>query len=44
MVELMAVSYNLDKTKEFFTLSGEGFATGDTGVIQGGPAPWVFAT
>ena len=35
MVELMAVSYNLDKTKEFFTLSGEGFATGDTVVIQG---------
>ena len=35
MVELMAVSYNLDKTKEFFTLSGEGFATGDTVVVQG---------
>ncbi len=35
MVELMAVSYNLDKTKEFFTLSGDGFATGDTVVIQG---------
>ncbi len=35
MVELMAVSYNLDKTKEFFTLSGEGFATGDLVVIQG---------
>jgi threonine dehydrogenase-like Zn-dependent dehydrogenase len=35
MVELMAVSYNLDKTKEFFTLSGEGFATGSTVVIQG---------
>ena len=35
MVELMAVSYNLDKTKEFFTLSGEGFATGGTVVIQG---------
>ena len=34
-VELMAVSYNLDKTKEFFTLSGEGFATGDLVVIQG---------
>jgi L-iditol 2-dehydrogenase len=35
MVELMAVSYNLDKTKEFFTLSGEGFATGSTVVVQG---------
>jgi L-iditol 2-dehydrogenase len=35
IVELMAVSYNLDKTKEFFTLSGEGFATGDTVVVQG---------
>ena len=35
MVELMAVSYNLDKTKEFFTLTGEGFATGNTVVIQG---------
>jgi len=35
MVELMAVSYNLDKLKEFFTLSGEGLATGDTVVVQG---------
>lgn len=35
MVELMAVSYNLDKLKEFFTLSGEGFGTGDIVVIQG---------
>ncbi|MEM7537334.1 MAG: zinc-binding dehydrogenase [Chloroflexota bacterium] len=35
MVELMAVSYNLDKTKEYFTLAGEGFATGSTVVIQG---------
>ncbi len=35
MAELMAVSYNLDKTKEFFTLSGEGFATGCTVVVQG---------
>lgn len=35
MVELMAVSYNLDKTKEFFTLAGEGFATGCTVVVQG---------
>jgi threonine dehydrogenase-like Zn-dependent dehydrogenase len=35
MVELMAVSYNLDKLKEFFTLSGEGFGTADTVVVQG---------
>ena len=35
MAELMAVSYNLDKTKEFYTLAGEGFATGSTVVIQG---------
>ncbi|MBN1399564.1 MAG: zinc-binding dehydrogenase [Anaerolineae bacterium] len=35
MAELMAVSYNLDKLKEFSTLSGEGLATGDTVVIQG---------
>ena len=35
MVELMAVSYNLDKTKELFTLTGEGFATGSAIVIQG---------
>ena len=35
MVELTAVSYNLDKTKEFFTLAGEGFATGCTMVVQG---------
>lgn len=35
MVELMAVSYNLDRTKEFFSLSGDGFATGCTVVIQG---------
>ena len=33
--ELMAVSYNLDKTKEFFTLAGEGFATGCSVVVQG---------
>ena len=26
MVELMAVSYNLDRTKEFFSLSGDGFS------------------
>lgn len=35
MVELMAVSYNLDRTKEFFSLSGDGFATGCTVVVQG---------
>ena len=35
MVELMAVSYNVDKTKELFTLSGDGFATGSTVVVQG---------
>ena len=35
MAELMAVSYNLDKTKELFTLTGDGFATGSTVVIQG---------
>ncbi len=35
MVELLAVSYNLDKTKELFTMAGEGFATGCTVVVQG---------
>jgi L-iditol 2-dehydrogenase len=35
MAELMAVSYNLDKVQEFFTLSGEGFAVGNTVVVQG---------
>ena len=35
MAELMAVSYNLDKTKELFTLTGDGFATGSTVVVQG---------
>ena len=35
MAELMAVSYNLDKTKELFTLTGDGFATGSAVVIQG---------
>jgi threonine dehydrogenase-like Zn-dependent dehydrogenase len=35
MSELMAVSYNLDKVREFSTLAGEGFATGCTVVIQG---------
>ncbi|MEW6756005.1 MAG: zinc-binding dehydrogenase [Candidatus Latescibacterota bacterium] len=35
MAELMAVSYNLDKVKELFTMAGEGFATEDTVVVQG---------
>lgn len=35
MVELMAVAYNLDKAKEFYHLSGDGFAAADTVVIQG---------
>jgi L-iditol 2-dehydrogenase len=35
MVELMAVAYNLDKAKEFYHLSGEGFGPADTVVIQG---------
>ncbi len=35
MVELMAVAYNLDKAKEFYHLSGEGFGAADTVVIQG---------
>jgi L-iditol 2-dehydrogenase len=35
MAELMAVSYNLDKINESFTLAGEGFAINDTVVIQG---------
>jgi L-iditol 2-dehydrogenase len=35
MAELMAVSYNLDKVKELFTMAGEGFATGDAVVVQG---------
>jgi len=35
LTELMAVTYNLDKAKEFYSMSGEGFKTGDTVVIQG---------
>ncbi len=35
LTELMAVTYNLDKAKEFYSMSGEGFKTGDTIVIQG---------
>lgn len=33
LTELMAVTYNLDKAKEFYSMSGEGFKTGDTVVI-----------
>ncbi|HUX21939.1 MAG TPA: zinc-binding dehydrogenase [Spirochaetia bacterium] len=33
--ELMAVTYNLDKAREFYSMSNEGFKTGDTVVIQG---------
>ncbi|HQZ13643.1 MAG TPA: alcohol dehydrogenase catalytic domain-containing protein, partial [Devosia sp.] len=35
MSELMAVTYNLDKAKEFYSMSGEGFGSGATVVIQG---------
>ncbi len=35
MLELMAVAYNLDKAKEIYHLSGEGFGSADTVVIQG---------
>lgn len=35
LTELMAVTYNLDKAKEFYSMSGDGFKTGDTVVIQG---------
>jgi L-iditol 2-dehydrogenase len=35
MTELMAVTYNLDKAKEFYTMGGEGFGSGATVVIQG---------
>ena len=35
MAELMAVSYNLDKVRDFSNLAGEGFATGCTVVVQG---------
>lgn len=33
--ELMTVTYALDKAKEFYSFSGEGFAFGDTVVVQG---------
>ena len=35
MAELMGVTYNLDKAKEFYTMGGEGFGSGATVVIQG---------
>ena len=35
MAELMAVTYNLDKAKELYTMGGEGFGSGATVVIQG---------
>jgi L-iditol 2-dehydrogenase len=35
MTELMTVTYNLDKAKEFYTMGGEGFGSGATVVIQG---------
>ncbi len=35
MTELMAVTYNLDKAKEFYTMGGEGFGSGAAVVIQG---------
>jgi threonine dehydrogenase-like Zn-dependent dehydrogenase len=35
MSELMAVTYNLDKAKELYTMGGEGFGSGATVVIQG---------
>ncbi|MGY4707915.1 zinc-binding dehydrogenase [Candidatus Bipolaricaulota sp. J31] len=35
LTEPMVVTYNLDKAKEFYSMSGEGFKAGDTVVIQG---------
>lgn len=35
LTEPMAVTYNLDKAKEFYSMSGDGFKTGDTVVVQG---------
>ena len=35
MAELMAVTCNLDKAKEFSSFANEGFASGDTVVVQG---------
>ena len=42
LAELMACTFNLDKAKEFSSLCGEGFGSGDTVVIQGvGPLGFV---
>ncbi|MBC7109199.1 MAG: alcohol dehydrogenase catalytic domain-containing protein [Methanomassiliicoccales archaeon] len=35
LTELMAVTYNVDKAKEFYNIGGEGFKSGDTVVVQG---------
>jgi threonine dehydrogenase-like Zn-dependent dehydrogenase len=35
MSELMACTYNLDKTKEHYTMGGEGFGSGANVVVQG---------
>lgn len=44
LTEPMAVTYNLDKAKEFYSMSGDGFKTGDTVVIQGvGPLGLLHA-
>ena len=44
LTEPMAVTYNLDKAKEFYSMSGDGFKTGDTIVIQGvGPLGLLHA-
>ena len=35
LTELMCVAYSLDKAKEFYSFSGEGFSFNDTVVVQG---------
>jgi threonine dehydrogenase-like Zn-dependent dehydrogenase len=35
MTELMAVTFNLDKAKEFYSMDGEGFGSGASVAIQG---------
>lgn len=35
LAELMSCSYNVDKAKEFYSFSGEGFACNDTVVVYG---------
>lgn len=35
MTELMAVTWNLDKAREFYSMDGEGFGSGATVAIQG---------